>query len=179
MNSDTSSTNIQRRALAAPTSAVTIIDTNLLDQAVQASRVNDRGRIILPLHKSADETLHRMFNALQPGTYIPPHRHAQPFKAESILVLRGSLCFVIFDESGRVTQMTDLTVGTERIGVDISAGIYHTFFILASDTVVFEVKPGPFSPIDDKDFAPWAPREGEAGAAEYLANLQRLRPGQI
>ena len=120
-----------------------------------------------------------MFNALQPGTYIPPHRHALPPKAESILVLRGSLCFVTFDETGRVDQIADLAAGSDVFGVDVAAGIYHTFFILEADTVVFEVKPGPYSPINDKDFAPWAPREGEAAAAEYLAMLQRLREERL
>ena len=27
------------------------------------------------------------------------------------------------------------------------------------------------SPANDKDFAPWAPREGQPGAAEYLERL--------
>lgn len=161
-----------RRALDAPSTAVTPITSQLIDQAVQASRTSERRRIILPLHKSADESLHRMFNAMQPETYIPPHRHLLPPKAESILVLRGSLCFVTFDESGNIDQMLDLSAGSDQIGVDVAAGIYHTFFILEPDTVVFEVKPGPYSPINDKDFAPWAPSEGHPAANDYLAQLK-------
>lgn len=172
-------TDPTRRALDAPSTAVTLITAELLDLAVEGSQISNRGRIILPLHKSADETLHRMFNALQPGTYIPPHRHALPPKAESILVLRGSLCFVTFDEAGQVEQMTDLTAGSTRFGVDIAAGVYHTFFILQPDTVIFEVKPGPYSPISDKDFAPWAPREGELAADGFLAGLHRMRNEQL
>lgn len=175
MAGETSSMDVTRRALDAPSSAVTFITAELLDQAVQGSRASDRRRIILPLHKSADESLHRMFNAMQPGTYIPPHRHVLPPKAECILVLRGSLCFVTFDESGRVEQMTDLAAGSNVFGVDVAAGIFHSFFILEPDTVVFEVKPGPYSPINDTDFATWAPREGDALAGEYLAGLQQLR----
>jgi len=168
-----------RRALDAPATAVTLITDQLLDQAVQGSRVSDRRRIILPLHKSAEESLHRMFNAMQPATYIPPHRHALPPKAESILVLRGALCFVTFDESGQVEQMMDLKAGSNAFGVDVAAGIYHTFFILEPDTVVFEVKPGPYSPINDKDFAPWAPREGDSAAAGYLADLGQTRDRRL
>lgn len=168
-----------RRALDAPPTAVTLITAELLDQAVEGSQISNRGRIILPLHKSADETLHRMFNALQPGTYIPPHRHSLPPKAESILVLRGALCFVTFGDAGEVDQMRDLTAGSDKFGVDIAAGIYHTFFILQPDTVIFEVKPGPYSPISDKDFAPWAPREGELAAEGFLAGLHRLRNEQL
>jgi cupin fold WbuC family metalloprotein len=116
-----------------------------------------------------------MFNALQPGTYIPPHRHANPPKAESILVLRGSLCFATFDVQGAIQVMVDLTAGAETFGVDVAAGIFHTFFILEPDTVVFEVKPGPYSPIDDKDFAEWAPREDDPAASQYLNALVQER----
>ena len=120
-----------------------------------------------------------MFNAMQPGTYIPPHRHIAPPKAESIVVLRGALCFVTFDENGVVQSMTDLIAGSDVIGVDVEPGNFHTFFILEPDTVMFEVKSGPYSPIDDKDFATWAPREGDATVVEYQAKLQQLRASEF
>jgi cupin fold WbuC family metalloprotein len=176
--SDQNPIDPKRRALDAPTTAVTLLTSDLLEQAVQASRASDRKRIILPLHKSADALLHRMFNVMQPGTYIPPHRHLAPPKDESIVLIRGALCFITFDESGHVDRMTDIVAGSSVFGVDVCAGIYHTFFILESDTAMFEVKPGPFSPATDKDFAPWAPREGDPGATDYLAQLQQMREQQ-
>jgi hypothetical protein len=33
----------------------------------------------------------------------------------------------------------------------------------------------PYSASDDKDFASWAPREGDPGAPDYLAMLLRMR----
>jgi hypothetical protein len=43
--------------------------------------------------------------------------------------------------------------------------------------VCFEVKPGPYSAANDKDFAPWAPMEGDAGAGAYLDTLvSRVKP---
>lgn len=165
----------KRRALDPPPTAVTLLTNDLLNHAVDASRVNERKRIILPLHKSADALLHRMFNVMQPGTYIPPHRHAAPPKDESIVVVRGSLCFMTFDEMGNILQMTDITAGSDVFGVDVCAGIFHTFFILEPDTAMFEVKSGPFSPVTDKDFPTWAPREGDKAAADYLAMLRQRR----
>lgn len=165
----------ERRALEAPSTPVTYITTQLVDQAVEGSRSSSRKRMILPLHKSHDDTLHRMFNAMQPGTYIPPHRHVSPPKAESIVVLRGALCFVTFDDAGNILQMTDLVAGADAFGVDVGPGTFHTFFILDPDTVMFEVKSGPYSPIDDKDFASWAPREGQPGVAEFQARLKLHR----
>jgi hypothetical protein len=43
--------------------------------------------------------------------------------------------------------------------------------VLSEHVVCFEVGPGPYSAATDKDFAPWAPREGDAGAAAYLDAL--------
>lgn len=165
----------KRRALDAPSSEVTLLTNGLLEQAVHASRINERKRVILPLHKSADALLHRMFNVMQPGTYIPPHRHLAPPKDESIVVVRGALCFITFDEAGMIQQMTDLAAGTDIFGVDVCAGVYHTFFILEPDTAMFEVKPGPFSPVTDKDFPTWAPREGDARVADYMDQLRQMR----
>lgn len=71
--------------------------------------------------------------------------------------------------------MIDVTAESDVFGVDIEPGIFHTFLILQPDTVMYEVKPGPYSPIDDKDFATWAPREGDVAVAEYLAMLQQKR----
>jgi hypothetical protein len=43
--------------------------------------------------------------------------------------------------------------------------------VLSEDTVLFEVKPGPYSEASYKDFAPWAPAEYSAKAEEYLHQL--------
>lgn len=163
------------RALAPPASDVTPITTDLVEHVLEGSRVSERRRMILPFHKSHEDSLHRMFNAMQPNTYIQPHRHASPPKDESLLVMRGALCFVTFRSDGVVDQMFDVVAGSNLFGVDIAAGVFHSFIILEPDTVIYEVKPGPYSPIDDKDFATWAPKEGAAEASAYLMSLLRLR----
>ena len=176
MNGDVSpSTRVERRALDPPSTPVTLLTSQLMESVIDGARSSGRRRMILPLHKSHDELLHRMFNAMQPGTYIPPHRHISPPKAESIVILRGALCFITFQDDGEIREMTDLVAGSDVFGVDVGPGTFHTFFILEPDTVMFEVKSGPYSPIDDKDFALWAPREGMPGITEYLARLQQRR----
>jgi cupin fold WbuC family metalloprotein len=167
--------SFSRLALSAPATAVTPLTTSLMRSAVDASHVSHRRRMILPLHKSHVDSLHRMFNAMQPGTYIPPHRHATPPKDESVIVVKGAICFVSFDSLGNVDQMIDLIAGGETFGVDVVAGVFHTFLVLEPDTVMFEVKPGPYSATDDKDFATWAPREGDPAANEYRLSLEALR----
>lgn len=159
------------RALEPPPGPVSLLTGDLLDRAAEMSRRSPRKRVILPLHPVPSDTLHRMLNACQPGTYIQPHRHLAPPKAESIVVLRGAIGFVVFDEAGRITGEHVLRAGTERFGIDIHAGVYHTFVILEPDTVLFEVKPGPYTEATDKDFATWAPIEGSVEARQFLGTL--------
>jgi cupin fold WbuC family metalloprotein len=159
-----------------PSQAVIPIASGLIERAIAASRESPRGRIILPLHKASDDPLQRMLNALQPGSYIRPHRHANPSRAETIVVLAGSIGYIAFDDCGEVAECYILKVHSLQMGVDTEGGTYHTFFALEPDTVLFEVKPGPYSAVADKEFAPWAPPEYSEDAQKYLEELsQRLR----
>ena len=108
---------------------------------------------------------------MQPGSYVQPHRHLYPPKAEAIVVLRGAICVAIFDDEGELLSKVELSAQSSTFGVDIEPGVYHTFFALEPDTVLFEVKPGPYERSNDKDFASWAPGEGSDGAEAYLEDL--------
>ncbi len=115
---------------------------------------------------------HRFLNVMLRGTYIAPHRHLNPPKSESFLVLEGEAAVFVFDDEGRV--QSTYALGKEAIGIDIAPGIWHTLVVLSSHAVCYEVKPGPYSAANDKDFARWAPREGEPGTEEYVKNLEAL-----
>lgn len=138
---------------------------------VNGSRKSPRRRIILPLHKDHTAPLHRMLNAMQPGSYIQPHRHLDPPKPESVIVLQGAIKCFIFSSSGQIETMYTIRAGSPIFGVDSEPGVYHTFLAIDSDTVLFEVKPGPYSPATDKDFASWAPAEGAPAAKQYMQYL--------
>jgi cupin fold WbuC family metalloprotein len=159
------------RALQAPEGELVLIGSALVERAVEHSRSSPRRRVILPFHKEAADPLHRMLNAVQPGSYVRPHRHLDPPKAEAWIVLRGRLVFFTFDAIGNVTQSVELAAGGERFGVDLSPGVFHTFIALAPDTVIFETKTGPYVEATDKAFATWAPPEGDAAAPAYMQRL--------
>ena len=162
------------RALRPPSEKVVIINNNLIQKAIDSSRISPRKRIILPFHKLPSDNLHRMLNALQPNSYVQPHRHLDPPKAESIIVLKGTIIYVEFNNTGEIENFYQLSSESFNIGIDIEPGIFHTFFAVADDTVLFEVKPGPYEQSSDKDFASWAPKEGLESAIEYLKNLYEL-----
>lgn len=170
----TKPTRISPAATQSGHETIAVIDAALLASKVRDARESARLRDIHIFHTGDGDTLQRMLNALQPGSYITPHVHAVPPKAESIILLQGSLAFIPFSESGEpdLDAAALLSRETNIMGVDYRAGLWHTFFALEPDTAVFEIKPGPYDPETDKQFAPWAPPEGDAAARRYLAQLE-------
>ncbi len=165
---------ISPAATRATHDVATPITRELIATKAAHARESTRQRDIHIFHTGESDTLQRMLNALQPGTYVQPHRHITPPKAEAIVLLQGAIGFVPFHDDGSIDrnnwQLIDEAIGC--IGVDYRAGIWHTFFALAEDTVLFEVKPGPYDAATDKEFAAWAPAEGDAGALDYLAKIE-------
>jgi cupin fold WbuC family metalloprotein len=147
------------------------IDQDLINEVSQQAREAPRLRKNYNFHQAAEDTLHRMLNALEPETYVQPHVHKNPDKREAFVILRGKAMVVIFDEQGTVTEKTIIAPGEENLGVEIPAGEYHTIISLESGTIVYEVKDGPYMVSDDKKFASWAPAEGDEDAQAYLQRL--------
>jgi cupin fold WbuC family metalloprotein len=160
------------RALDAPAGELVILSRSLVESVTEASRASPRQRIILPFHKRESELLHRMLNIIQPDSYVRPHRHLEPPKTEAWVVLRGAVAFFTFEDEGGVRDCLLLEAGGEHFGVDLAPGLFHGLVALAPDTVLYEVKDGPYAPASDKAFASWAPAEGTPEAAGYLRHLR-------
>ncbi|AGZ37047.1 cupin fold metalloprotein, WbuC family [Pseudomonas sp. SWI6] len=116
-----------------------------------------------------DEPCHRVAVGLQPSTYIAPHRHLSADKAETLLVLKGRLGLLIFNEDGQVCDKRVLQAGGDCLGVDLVPGLYHGLVVLEPDSILFECKAGPYRALAEGEHAHWAPREGDEGVAQYLA----------
>lgn len=143
----------------------TLIDQNLLDQTCATAHASDRRRKNANFHPSDDFPAHRLINAMQPGSYVRPHRHNDPNKDESIVVLQGRFGYLTFDDQGRVLETQTLTAGGPVYGVDIPHGTTHTLLALEPNCVFFEAKAGPFVPLSADEIAAWSPAEGSAEAA--------------
>ncbi|MCU0449728.1 MAG: WbuC family cupin fold metalloprotein [Bernardetiaceae bacterium] len=150
------------------------INQELLNNLVAKAQTAPRQRMNHNFHREAADPMNRMLNAMQPGTYVAPHKHQQPDKREAFIILQGKLLVVEFTETGQVTQWLVLSRETGEYGVEIPPRTYHTLVALENGTVVYELKDGPYDPTTDKIFAPWAPAEGAPGTDEYLAGLLRL-----
>lgn len=155
-----------------PDPRIQFLDSQLFRELIDRAARSPRLRTNHNFHASIEDNPHRFLNVMLRGTYIQPHRHIDPPKSESFLALEGEIAFFTFDDSGRIAATRIL--GREAIGVDIEPGVWHTLAVLSPHAVCYEVKPGPYSPATDKDFAPWAPREGGPGASAYLNSLLSL-----
>lgn len=159
-------------AEAAP--GVRLLDGSVLDALSEEARRRPRRRANANLHAS-DAPVHRLLNAIEPGSYVRPHRHLAPPKDETVVVVRGALGLVLFDGDGRVSAARLLRAGPgAAFGVDLPAGTVHSFVALEPGTVFFEAKAGPYVAPSGDDVAPWAPAEGDPAAAAFEASLRAL-----
>jgi len=152
-----------------------ITAASLADMAT-AAETAPRRRTHAILHDDSADPVQRMVIALQPGTYVRPHRHEADIW-ELFVLVEGALAVLTFDETGKVTGRFELRCGGDRIA-QLAPGQWHSVAALAANTVALEVKPGPYRPTTDKDFAVWAPAEGQDGAAAMVAWLEQAEVGQ-
>jgi len=141
--------------------------SNLTAEA-QASR---RLRKNYNFHQDYSEILQRWLNAIEPESYIQPHKHVNPDKTEVVIALTGRFLVIEFDDLGNINDTMILDAVNGPFGTEISPRIYHTVISLEAGGVVYEFKEGPFDPANPKYFAPWAPAEDTAEAATYMREL--------
>ena len=147
------------------------IDKNLTDELVDTATKSERKRKNHNFHQTADDRLQRMLHAMNPGTYVQPHKHEDPDKREVFIVLTGSVYIILFTDDGSISEWMLLDSVSGNFGAEIPPRCWHTLIALEQGTVVYEVKDGPYLPIDDKNFAPWAPAEGDTDCESYQAEL--------
>lgn len=148
-----------------------IVSDHLLNELSQKAASLPRLRLNLNFHEDLADPMNRMLNAFEPGTYIQPHKHESPDKREVFIVLRGKLVMVIFDHLGNPTDFILLDPQKGTYAIEIPPRVWHTVISLEKGTVVYEIKDGPYLQANDKNFASWAPIEGNQSCDEYLARL--------
>lgn len=150
------------------------IDRYLLDATTEKAEMSPRLRINHNFHDRPDAPVNRLLNALEPGTYIRPHRHLHPPKEEIFLLLRGQVQLFIFDEEGQVVETFRLDPAAGFYGVELEPGTWHSLVALEPGSVIYEIKEGPFTPLQPIDFAPWSPApENTEEARAYLTELEK------
>ena len=126
------------------------------------------------IHRSYDDTCQRLMNAICVGSYIAPHRHHLDPRNECLIAVKGLFAAVIFDSLGKIAQIEFF--GTQKVenvsvGLELSSETWHTVLAMEENSVLFEVKEGPFDPSQAKEYPPWAPAEGSSEAKSYHLKL--------
>ena len=151
-----------------------LITNELLDSVILEAKKSPRKRKNYNFHPRDESRCNRLLNALEPGTYIRPHRHLDPEKEELMLLMRGKMGMIFFDDAGNVIETALLAVGSDIFGIDIPSGAYHSLVCLEPGTLFLEAKAGPYRPFLPQEMAPWSPAEQDAEAAGYCTGLERL-----
>ena len=144
------------------------IDIEQLDSLTQSAKGAPRKRMNYNLHPTSDDGVQRLFNAIEPDTYIRPHRHSEPLSFEVFLIIRGSAVLLFFNDEGHVLERKVLSAGGETIGVEIPADTWHAMASLESGTIFFEVKEGPYVRPSGRNVARWSPDESDPEAARFV-----------
>lgn len=147
------------------------LNEKIVMEGIAASRNSPRKRIILPIHRTQDAEVQRMINFMQPGTYIRPHIHPMDGASESLVLIKGQIDMVLFEEHGKIRSQHTVKAGSINCVFDIEPNIWHSFVVTQANTILFECKKGPYSSISDKHFAEWAPEEGSKEADIWLQSL--------
>jgi cupin fold WbuC family metalloprotein len=129
----------------------------LLDTAAASTRK----RAHLLLHADHQDQVQRLLIGLEPPSYVRPHVHSEQW--EMIVLLRGRFDFLIFDPQAELVQR--LAMSAAAPVAQIPPGTWHGGVALAPQTMVLEVKPGPYRP---NEFAAWAPEEGEPASSAFV-----------
>lgn len=126
-----------------------IITEELLNTVSSQAKESPRLRMNYNLHEHLDDKTHRFFNAMEPGTVVPIHRHRDT--AETFMLVRGKMRVVLYYDDKNIIEDTILSIEEGNYGIHIPVGVWHWVEILEPNTITFEVKEGPYHPLSEND----------------------------
>ena len=113
------------------------------------AKENPRLRQAMDLRNSPDDQSQRMLNALEPGTMMPIHRHHA--SSETVVILRGKIQRVFYDENGNETERVTLDADCEPRMLNVEKDRWHSLKYLTSGAVLYESKDGPYHPLEEDE----------------------------
>lgn len=114
-----------------------IIDKKLFDELTVQAKASPRLRQAFDLRNSTEDNSQRMLNALEPGTVMPIHRH--PASSETVVLLRGKICWHFYDDAGNKTESIVLDANGDVRCLNVEKGRWHSLECLSSGSVLLEL----------------------------------------
>lgn len=126
-----------------------ILTSDILNKVSREAKASPRLRMNYNLHDGFEDSVQRMFNALEPGTIIPIARH--PFSSETLIMIRGRLRVLIYDDGKNIIEDVVIEANSDNFGYHIPKGTWHQVESLEHGTVCFETREGPYTPVAECD----------------------------
>src|SRR3974390_3333678 len=96
-----------------------IVTTDLLHRLSEQARTSTRLRKNHNIHCSDESRCHRLLNAIEPASYVRPHRHLDPEKDEAFILMSGKLGVVTFSDDGAVAEAVLLSHESGNLAADV------------------------------------------------------------
>ena len=125
------------------------ITQDLMDQLTAQAKASSRLRMNMDLRNGPDGGSQRMLNALEPGTVMPIHRHHG--SSETVVILRGRIRWIFYDDQGRITESTELRSDGDIRMLNVEKDRWHSLECLESGSVLYESKDGPYHPLEEDE----------------------------
>ena len=125
------------------------IDKILFETLTEEAKKSSRLRAHMNLHESLEANAQRLLVALEPGTKMPIHRHLNT--NETQIVLNGRMRVLFYNDEKKLLEKFDLCPREGIYGIHTPKGQWHTLEVLETNTVILEVKDGPYTPSAPKD----------------------------
>ena len=92
-------------------------------------------------------------------------------------MLQATIGLLQFNSEGEIHQQLHLSAKGPTHGIEIAEDQFHTLVALEADSVIFELKQGPYQPAQDKDFLSGFPQEGTTEATRQESQWRDLLTG--
>lgn len=122
-----------------------IIDKKLLDDLSAQAKASPRLRQAYDLRNTLEDNSQRMLNALETGTIMPIHRHLA--SSETVVLLRGKICWHFYDDAGNETESLVLDANGEVRCINVEKARWHSLECIESGSVLMESKDGVYKPL--------------------------------
>ena len=148
-----------------------LYDDGVIAEVKKMARESKRRRYARSFSKPMDR-VQVMINAVEPDSYVRPHKHECPDKLEIVQAVCGRIAVVCYDDDGGVVKVAVSDCSSVDNVVSIPAGTWHSMVSLESGSVMLEIIEGPYDAATHKKFAEWSSDEYTADAMRFLENLR-------
>lgn len=136
-----------------------VITKEILNELSAKAKESPRLRMAMDLRNSAEDQSQRMLNALEPGTVMPVHRHHG--SSETVVILRGRVRWIFYDESGVETESVVLDADGDVRCINVERDRWHSLECMASGTILMECKDGGYEPLKEDEYQDYVKEEGD------------------